>query len=171
MEGPLGTTAGLYEAAIGVLCDIKGRVPKVIASTATIREAEAQIKGIYGNKTQLFPPAGRDARSSYFVEEKRDEPGRLYLGILSPGLTPATSFIRTSSVLLQSQCDRTVTESLTKGKKDGYWTLVAYHNSIRELGATLSMTNDDIDARLRYIANRDETRNSMLIWSWNFHPK
>ena len=158
LEGPLGTTAGIYEASIGVLCEIKGRRPKVLASTATIREAEAQIKSIYGNQTQLFPPSGRDSRSSYFVEERPDQPGRLYLGVLSAGNTPATSFIRTSAAILQSHPAVDSQGGLDEFERDGYWTLVAYHNSIRELGATLSAANDDINSRLQFIGEIGNTR-------------
>lgn len=158
LQGPLGTTSGLYEAAINSICDLRGGSPKILASTATIREAESQIKAIYGNKTQLFPPAGIDSRDGYFVQENTSKPGRLYLGILSPITTPATSFIRTSAVLLQAHPSLSANDALSEEDKDGYWTLIAYHNSIRELGATLSAAHDDIDARLDYIAPLNNRR-------------
>ena len=47
ISGPLGTMAGLYEAAIEALCvrEMDGRAvrPKIVASTATVRHAERQI--------------------------------------------------------------------------------------------------------------------------------
>ena len=49
ISGPLGTMAGLYEAAIEALCvrEIDGRrvKPKIVASTATVRHAREQIQG------------------------------------------------------------------------------------------------------------------------------
>ncbi|MGH8638242.1 MAG: hypothetical protein ACREUZ_14000 [Burkholderiales bacterium] len=51
ISGPLGTMAGLYETAIGALCSrtVNGRTirPKVIASTATVRGAETQIRALF----------------------------------------------------------------------------------------------------------------------------
>ncbi|OEV23147.1 hypothetical protein AN219_26565, partial [Streptomyces nanshensis] len=58
LAGPLGTTVGLYESAILQLCTREGAAPKVIASTATIRRSQDQVRGLYGRPTQLFPPAG-----------------------------------------------------------------------------------------------------------------
>ena len=43
ISGPLGTLAGLYEAAIDLACRHGRAPPKVVASTATIRRADAQI--------------------------------------------------------------------------------------------------------------------------------
>ena len=63
ISGPLGTMAGLYEAAIEALCarEIDGRrvKPKIVASTATVRHAREQIQGLFGRPvTHIFPPPG-----------------------------------------------------------------------------------------------------------------
>ncbi|MDE0433575.1 MAG: hypothetical protein OXH92_06160, partial [Bryobacterales bacterium] len=51
ISGPLGTMAGLYETAIDHLCrrrigdrDVR---PKVVASTATVRLAQKQIRALF----------------------------------------------------------------------------------------------------------------------------
>lgn len=55
LAGPLGTTVGLYESAILELCAWGGTTPKVIASTATIRRSQEQVRSLYGRPAQLFP--------------------------------------------------------------------------------------------------------------------
>ena len=95
ISGPLGTVAGLYEAALDELChrDVDGvRIgPKVIASTATVRRAENQIRALFNRQAvDIFPPPGPDRRDSFFA--KTDPPevsnARLYTGIAAPGRSP-----------------------------------------------------------------------------------
>ena len=62
ISGPLGTVAGLYEAAIDQLAsrgDWRTRVrPKIVASTATVRRAADQIEALFDRaKTSIFPSA------------------------------------------------------------------------------------------------------------------
>ena len=58
ISGPLGTVTGIYEAAITKLCERDGIGAKVIASTATIRNAKKQILALYGKNFTQFPPQG-----------------------------------------------------------------------------------------------------------------
>ena len=78
ISGPLGSLTGLYELAIDYLCQYNGKGPKIIASTATIRGAQEQVKRLYGREVSQFPLSVTDARDNYFsyqipIEEK---PGR-----------------------------------------------------------------------------------------------
>ena len=95
ISGPLGTMAGLYEAAIEALCvrEIDGRAvrPKIVASTATVRRAQDQIQALFARPlTQVFPPPGPDRRDSFFARTvpASEAPARLYLGIASQGTEP-----------------------------------------------------------------------------------
>lgn len=144
LTGPLGTTVGLYEAAINLLCETDGRPPKVIASTATIRRATAQINGLFGRPVDLFPPSGIDADDSYFARVDKSAPGRLYVGMMAQGHTSDTAVVHSGAALLQAPVDL----GLTGNPKDAYWTLVAYHSSLRELGRTVTIARDDINSRL-----------------------
>lgn len=143
LTGPLGTTVGLYEAAINLLCEAEAP-PKVIASTATIRRATAQIQGLFGRPVDLFPPSGIDADDSYFARVDDEDPGRLYVGMMAQGHTSDTAVVHSGAALLQAPVDL----DLTGDAQDAYWTVIAYHNSLRELGRTVTIARDDIHSRL-----------------------
>ena len=149
ISGPLGTIVGVYEIAIDALASWQGTPPKILASTATIRRAEEQCLSLYARNVQLFPPSGLDASDSYFARYDYTKPGRLYIGILGPSHTASTTMIRTSAALLQAPVDL----QLEGPELDAYWTLVAYHNSLRELGKSRTFAADDIPARIRVIAH------------------
>lgn len=153
ISGPLGTIVGIYEVALERLCTRHGIRPKILASTATIRRADEQCRGLYARDVQLFPPSGLDARDSYFSREDRDSPGRLYVGFMGQGHTGSTTMVRVCAGLLQAPIEL----ELVGDDLDAYWTLVAYHNSLRELGKTLTFANDDIPARIQVIG-RDDNR-------------
>ncbi|MDF6103645.1 helicase-related protein [Gordonia hongkongensis] len=145
LTGPLGTIAGVYEAAIELLCEQDGRLPKVVASTATIRRAGAQVSGLFGREVRLFPPPGLRADSSFFAEVDKEAPSRLYVGLMAQGHTSDTATVQTCTALLQAPIDL----ALEGDALDAYYTLVAYHNSLRELGRTVTMALDDIPARIK----------------------
>ncbi|WP_406106417.1 helicase-related protein [Streptomyces sp. NBC_01003] len=157
LAGPLGTTVGLYESAVLELCGWEGVKPKVIASTATIRRSQEQVRNLFGRKTQLFPPAGLDARHSYFASPDETRPGRLYVGVMAQGHTPATATVHTGAATLQAP--RSVTDRTELC--DAYWTVVAYHNSLRELGRTVTIARDDIPARLSHLTRDESSRRDL----------
>ena len=73
ISGPMGTMVGLYESALDELCsrviDGKRVRPKIIASTATVRRAENQIRALFNRRVvDIFPPPGPDRRDSFFAE-------------------------------------------------------------------------------------------------------
>ncbi|MCP9209329.1 helicase-related protein [Streptomyces sp. NEAU-Y11] len=157
LAGPLGTTVGLYESAILELCAWRGTAPKVIASTATIRRSQDQIRGLYGRPAQLFPPPGLTAGQSYFASPDKEKPGRLYVGVMAQGHTASTSTVHVGAAALQAPMDICDEEAL----RDAYWTTVAYHNSLRELGRTITIARDDIPARLEHLT-KDASRRREL---------
>jgi hypothetical protein len=151
ISGPLGTVAGSYEAAVDIAISKRGPRPKVIASTATTRRAADQGKGLYAREVQVFPPAGLNAGDSFFTRTVEGAgPGRLYVGAMAQGHTPTFSNVLVSAALL-SAVPRL---ELPAAVEDSWWTLVAYHNSRRELGRSLTLARDDIPSRIVAIHGR-----------------
>jgi hypothetical protein len=146
LSGPLGTVMALYESAIESLIAWSGSRPKIVASTATVRAATDQVKGLFARDVEVYPPAGISADDSYFGAVDHTRPGRLYLGLMPQTFTQATSVVRSLTALLEAPgtlSDRTQ-EAL-----DSYWTVVVYHNSLRELGRTVTIARDDVQSALR----------------------
>ena len=72
VSGPLGTVAALYEVALDRLASRRqgDRIvrPKIVASTATVRRADTQIRALFDRpRAAIFPPPGPDRRNSFFA--------------------------------------------------------------------------------------------------------
>ncbi|MEV7185613.1 helicase-related protein [Kitasatospora sp. NPDC093102] len=149
ISGPLGTLTGLYETAVDVLADR----PKVIASTATIRRAADQGRALFSREVRQFPPAGLDARDSWFAVETpaSEKASRRYVGLFAPGTSQSTLLIRTYATLLH----RAMRADTPEEVRDAYWTLVGYFNSLRLLSAAELQVHDDVVAYLEHLAERD----------------
>ncbi|MFJ6560604.1 helicase-related protein [Streptomyces sp. NPDC091412] len=149
ISGPLGTLTGLYETAVDALADR----PKVIASTATIRRAADQGRHLFARGVRQFPPAGLDARDSWFaVETPREEKAsRRYVGLLAPGTSQSTLLIRTYATLLHRAKHADTKDEV----RDAYWSLVGYFNSLRLLSAAELQVHDDVVAYLELLAERE----------------
>lgn len=155
ISGPLGTLAGIYEAAFETLmASIGGTRPKVIASTATIRNATAQCRRIYGKEALVFPSPGMKAEDSFFsrLDVGELERSRLYVGIMGQGIRSTIAVSWAMSAVLQGIYKLSRDGLLNDAETDAYWTLVAYHNSKRELGRIANATRDEIPTRLKVYA-------------------
>lgn len=155
ISGPLGTMTGIYEAAFQKICERGGIPPKIIASTATIRNAAAQIRALYGRSHTQFPPPGASMRDSFFAVEAgpAELPARLYAGVLGEGLTTKTVLIRVMAALLFAT--RYLAEAGYEDEViDNFWTLTGYFNSLRELGGAYVSILDDVHDRFSYLAGK-----------------
>ena len=156
IEGPLGSLVGFYETAVDFLCTADEFRPKYIASTATVRSAEEQVKVIFARDLAVFPPPGLSADDRFFIRERElhplDDtvPGRLYLGICAPGRGPLTPLVRIYARLLQTAGE--VRQSKGDREVDPFWTLTGYFNAIRELGGARALYRQDIPERIQLIA-------------------
>lgn len=157
ISGPLGTVAGLYEAALERLASrmINGelRGPKIIASTATVRRADDQIQKLFGrDKTAIFPPPGISRKDSYFAIVREDlGRQRQYVGISALGVGPRKVYLRTVVPLLAA-AQKAFDAASGVGEKnpaDPYMTALCYFNALRELGATRRIVEDEVSANLR----------------------
>ncbi len=160
ISGPLGTMYALYEGIIEKLCSIEHDghwiKPKLIASTATIRGAAEQVRSLYArSETRLFPSPGLLMGDSFFGRYARETDGRLSSGRLYLGIhandygSVLTTQVRTYSSALfrpfRFDADR----------RDPWWTLMAFYNSIRELGGAKTLFDSDIRSRLKFMFNRE----------------
>lgn len=152
ISGPLGTLVSLFETSIDYLCSKKGIKPKIIASTATICEANEQINNLYKRKVNQFPPPGIEIEDSFFTRESdiTKSYGRLYVGVEGIGQTQITTEIRMFAAILQKIGIMDIPDK----EKDKYWTLVSYFNSIRELGKASTIIYDDVKDYMIRMARR-----------------
>jgi Helicase conserved C-terminal domain len=160
ISGPLGTMYALYEGIFERLCSYEQAgtwiKPKLIASTATIRGASEQVLSLYARtRTQLFPNPGLLMGDSFFGKYSRDavgklSDGRLYLGIHANdyGSVLTTQVRAFSSALFRPF-------RFEANRRDPWWTLLAFYNSIRELGGAKTLFDSDIRSRLKFMFNRE----------------
>lgn len=155
ISGPLGTMVGLYETAVDELSswDLEGeRVrPKIVASTATVRRADDQVRNVFMRKVSIFPPSGLDVEDNFFSKQRpiKDKAGRRYIGICAPGSSRPAVLIRVYTAFL------TASQWLFERfgpVADPYMTLVGYFNSLRELGGMRRLAEDDVQTRAFRVA-------------------
>ncbi|WP_437720600.1 DISARM system helicase DrmA [Sorangium sp. So ce861] len=168
ISGPLGTMVGLYETAVDALCSrpAKGAAhadsrltpatgvvrPKVLAATATVRRADAQIQALFGrpaSAVSVFPPPGIDDSETYFATVDRASPGRKYVGVAAQGRSMKAILLRVYRTLLAG-AKKTYDPSLPADQTaDAYMTLAGYFNSLRELGGMRRLVEDEVLARTK----------------------
>jgi hypothetical protein len=164
ISGPLGTIAGLYETAIDALCTRtegeRAIRPKIVASTATVRRAQTQISALFArSRVDVFPPPGPDRRDSFFARAvpASEKHGRLYAGVGAQGRSPKAVLLRTYLSLLsaaQTLYDQHGGSKNAGNPVDPYMTLVGYFNSLRELGGSRRIVEDEITARVAGYSRR-----------------
>jgi hypothetical protein len=159
ISGPLGTMVGLYETAVEALCrrevDGKQVLPKIIASTATVRRAESQVRALFHRThVDVFPPPGPDRRDSFFartvsVSEKHP---RLYVGVAAQGRSLKVVLLRSYLAMLSAakkHYDANGGAANATNPADPYMTLLGYFNALRELGGSRRIVEDEVRSRLQ----------------------
>ena len=159
ISGPLGTLVGLYETAVETLCcwELEGATvrPKVVASTATIRRAQQQVKSIFDRQVKIFPPTGADSEDNFFSEihpSSNNQPGRLYLGVCATGTRFKAIMIRVYVAAMAAA--QKLLDDYGVEHADPYMTLVGYFSSMRELGGMRRVVDDSVSSRLKRMKER-----------------
>jgi hypothetical protein len=161
ISGPLGTIAGLFETAIESLCrDRNQNVPKIVSSTATVRRATDQIGALFGRSSvQIFPPPGPNRNDSFFAVtvSASTVPARLYLGVAAQGRSAKRVLLKTylaimsAAYRLYQQCGGALDP---ENPVDPYMTMLGYFSSLRELGGTRRLIEDELTSRLTQYGKR-----------------
>jgi Helicase conserved C-terminal domain len=167
ISGPLGSLVGIYEGAVDQLAtwEVDGKKvrPKVIASTATVRRAQAQVAALFNRQVRVFPPPGLEAGANFFSRElpvSDAAPGRLYVGVCAPGRRLKAALIRVYVAALAG--GQTRHEKYGDGA-DGFMTAVGYFSSLRELGGMRRLVDDDVRSRLTQVNARGLKKRNLRL--------
>ena len=167
ISGPLGSLVGIYEGAVDQLAtwEVDGKKvrPKVIASTATVRRAAAQVSALFNRQVRVFPPPGLEAGANFFSRElpvSDVAPGRLYVGVCAPGRRLKPALIRVYVAALAA--GQTLYEKYGEAA-DPFLTAVGYFSSLRELGGMRRLVDDDVRSLLTQIGSRGLKKRTLRL--------
>jgi len=187
--GPLGTAVALFETAVDRLCQREDwKRPKIISSTATTRNTELQIVALYNRRLNIFPKPGIDIDDSFFAFYKRHfdpadtsahvyESKRRYLGVLPTGRTQIWSQMRILAILLTHRAVTLMKHFPKSGEEtsadfnkvmDNFHTVIAYFNSLKDLGKTDAQTSSYLIKEVRKVFHRVVRPNKLLEGLYTF---
>lgn len=132
LSGPLGSLVGLFENVILSLCTTETQKPKIIVSTATVKNVEEQVKGLYSRQVQIFPQNATNADNTFFSKTLQ-ESKRRYVGILPTGKTQTMATLRLNAALLFARLELWK-NSIDKKDADQFWTILSYFKSLKHIG-------------------------------------
>jgi hypothetical protein len=147
IAGALGSVAGIYEAALETVLVQRGIHPKFVASTATIRMADIQVKRLYGKDVAIFPPPGLDCDDSFFARTVPTtvRPGRIYVGYFAPMLNRQKNMAPLAAGLLAApELAFKQGESDRDALLEAWWSQVVYHGSLKGVGNSHNSFNIDV---------------------------
>jgi hypothetical protein len=167
ISGPLGSLVGIYEGAVDQLAtwEVDGKKvrPKVIASTATVRRAAAQVAALFNRQVRVFPPPGLEAGANFFSRElpvSEAAPGRQYVGVCAPGRRLKPALIRVYVAVLAA--GQTLYEK-HGDIADPFLTAVGYFSSLRELGGMRRLLDDQVRSLLTQITSRGLKKRTLRL--------
>ena len=154
ISGALGTTVGLFEAAVDELCtwrlDEPGGRPEdrgVDGDGEARRRADAPaLRPGPGDLPAAGAGPGRHVLLPAGTGDTAQSPGRRYLGVCAHGVRLKSAEIKLAEILLlagQYLLDQ------HGDAADPYLTLVGYFNATRELAGMRRYLDDDIATRIR----------------------
>ncbi len=169
LNGTLGSLVGLFENAILALCTTENQRPKIIASTATVKNVDKQIRGLYGREASVFPQYATNADDTFFskvIEESK----RKYLGVLPTGKTTVMTNLQLLASLLYARLE-VYQQSENKEDADQFWTLLSYFKSLKEVGRFSNKINSELkpvikQLQTRYLNDSYKSANNYLKLSY-----
>lgn len=170
LNGPLGSIVGLFERVIESLCTKNGIKPKIIASTATTRNTDLQIRNLYNRDVEIFPPSGIHYNDSFFAFTL-SKSRRKHIGFMPTGKTGTVSQLELISHILFARAELLQNLRRNHGQNqeriwtelDQYFTLVSYYNSLRDIGKTYNKVNAEIYDKIRLLHQRHFLLNNSLF--------
>ena len=164
ISGPLGSISGLFEILLDVYTSQKNDVsPKIIGSTATIQRSADQILGLYGQESTQFPLNITNNEDNFFSNIDKNSVGRKYLGV-SSGASPSATYLLQiiAAVLMQAKNNKDIS-TFSPEEIDPYTSLVTYFNTLRVLGGSRVVLQDDAPAAIQsYAEKHNEKPNENL---------
>lgn len=159
LNGTLGSLVGLFENALLKLCDN----PKIIASTATVKNVDKQIQGLYGREARVFPQYATNSDDTFFskvIEESK----RKYIGILPTGKTTVVTNLQLLASLLYARLE-IWNSTANKEEADSFWTILSYFKSLKEIGRFSNKINSELkpiikQLQVRYLKNNSDSERS-----------
>lgn len=175
--GPLGSSVGLFEKSIDYLCtylDDNGNKikPKIVTSTATTRNTDKQIFALFNRRSEIFPKQGITCDDSFFAFYKRNEDDikeyeskRKYIGVLPIGKTQVWMQLRIISINLSHRLKYfkekysndevfetpEALDDLLQEVFDYYHTILAYYNSLKDVGKAQSQLDHYLPGDINYV--------------------
>ena len=138
LNGTLGSLVGLFENALLQICDN----PKIIASTATVKNVNKQIRGLYDREASVFPQYATNADDTFFskvIEESK----RKYIGILPTGKTTVVTNLQLLASILYARLE-IWKKATDKKEADIFWTILSYFKSLKEIGRFSNKINSEL---------------------------
>jgi len=159
LSGPLGSLVGLFENIILSLCE----KPKIIASTATVKNVEEQVRGLYNRPVQIFPQNATNADDTFF-SKTLPESKRRYIGVLPTGKTQTMTNLRLNAALLFARLELWKC-STNRADADQFWTILSYFKSLKHLGRfsnkiTAELLPEIKQLQVRYLMNQSPYDNN-----------
>ena len=158
LSGPLGSITGLFENLVLELCRDENQTPKIITSTATVKNVHKQVEALYGRNVSIFPPYGIDSSDSFFSKTAEDSKRR-YVGIMPTGKTSTMTQLRLLAALLFAR-----TEISNIEERDNFWTILSYYNSLKDVGKMSNKINSELKPELEQFYQRMLKGRSRYIW-------
>ncbi len=148
LNGTLGSLVGLFENALLEICNH----PKIIASTATVKNVDQQILGLYGCEARVFPQYATNSDDTFF-SKVIDESKRKYIGVLPTGKTAVVTNLQLIATLLFARLE-IWKKSSEKADADSFWTLLSYFKSLKEIGRFSNKINSELKPIIKQLQVR-----------------